>query len=111
MRCLDESVKPEVKQFISQKPHSIHLSTIGLVSGRGLKFLMWHLGSLLNITPGLSRLLGSNKAFTSFIISKASFPHSYSTKGAILRPVPCSAFKDPSYLSTTSFITSSINNS
>jgi len=35
-------------------------------------------------------------------------PHSISTKGAMLRPVPCSALSEPSYFSTTSLHISSM---
>ena len=41
--------------------------------------------------------------------SYASRPHSVSTKGAMFRPVPCSAFSAPSYRATTSETTSSMN--
>mmetsp|Transcript_12601 Transcript_12601/g.26584 ORF Transcript_12601/g.26584 Transcript_12601/m.26584 type:complete len:241 (+) Transcript_12601:636-1358(+) len=36
------------------------------------------------------------------MMSVAFFPHSISTKGATLRPVPCSALREPPYLSATS---------
>ena len=45
---------------------------------------------------------GSASCLTSHINSVASAPHSRSTNGAMLSPVPCSAFSEPSYLSTIS---------
>ena len=49
---------------------------------------------------------GSASRF-SFHISAVSFaPHSRSTNGATLRPVPCSALSEPSYFPTTRSTTS-----
>src|SRR5574344_253353 len=36
--CLGESVNPSATQVLSQKPHSIHLLMISLLSGQGFKF-------------------------------------------------------------------------
>jgi hypothetical protein len=50
---------------------------------------------LFKMTPGLSTKSGSNSCFSSHISSVALVPHSISTKGATLRPVPCSPFRLP----------------
>lgn len=42
------------------------------------------------------------------MMAAASGPHSVSTKGAMLRPVPCSAFKAPPCRFTTSATMSSM---
>ena len=110
IRVLDERVNPQETQFTSQNPHSMHLfifSPYGSI-GRGLKSFRKHEGSSLKITPGFNSPSGSKISLIRFMTLKASFPHSYSTKGAMLRPVPCSAFSDPSYLPTTIVATSRI---
>lgn len=56
---------------------------------------------------GLSRCSGSSSFLIECIRLVASFPHSFLTKGAILRPVPCSPLSAPSYLSMTRVQTSS----
>ena len=67
MRWRDERVSPLLTQFTSQNPHSMHLFTLSLVNGMGLRFLMKHSGSLLKMTPGLRIPLGSKSCFTSSI--------------------------------------------
>ena len=42
------------------------------------------------------------------MMALASGPHSASTNGAMLRPVPCSALRAPSYFFTTRSTTSSM---
>ena len=59
MRCRGVRVRFLDGQFTSQKPHSMHLSTIGLARGRGFRFSMWARGFALMMTPGLRRFLGS----------------------------------------------------
>ncbi len=54
-------------------------------------------GSWLSTTPGLSTPSGSASSLTRHIIAVAFAPHSRSTNGAMFTPVPCSAFKEPSY--------------
>lgn len=44
----------------------------------------------LRMTPGLSSWLGSKACLMRAMMSVACRPHSISTKGAMLRPVPCS---------------------
>ena len=68
----------------------------GSAGGSGLRCFRWARGSSLMMTPGLSRPCGSSSALTRRIIAKAAGPHSSSTKGAMLRPVPCSALSEPS---------------
>ena len=43
------------------------------------------------------------------MISNAAPPHSASTNGAMLRPVPCSALSEPSYFVTTISTRSTVN--
>ena len=69
----------------------------------------WTPGSRLSRTPGARTPSGSASCFTFHIISVAFTPHSRSTNGAMLRPVPCSAFSEPSYLPTTSSTSSAMN--
>ena len=107
--CLGERVSPSATQPPSQKPHSIHLFTLSLTSGQGFRFFICAWWSLLRITPGFRIPLGSNICFTSFMRAYACSPHSFSTYGAMLRPVPCSAFNEPSYLFTTRSAMSSMN--
>ena len=54
---------------------------------------------------------GSKSAFTRFMRAWAFPPHSISTKGAMLRPVPCSPLSDPSKRRTTTSQTSSMSDS
>ena len=60
------------------------------------------------ITPGLSRACGSKSVFTRRMSRHAFSPHSSSTNGAMLRPVPCSALSEPSYFRATIWQTSSM---
>ena len=53
------------------------------------------------MTPGFSTYSGSNISFSSHIRSYALDPHSISTNGATLRPVPCSPLSDPPCLVAT----------
>lgn len=57
-------------------------------------------GASLKITPGFNSPAGSNNSLTARITAKASSPYSRRRKGAMLRPVPCSALSEPSYLPT-----------
>ncbi len=86
----------------SQKPHSMHLVTLSSTSGTLLRLRRCTLGSRLSTTPGASTPAGSASRLISHISSVAAAPHSRSTNGAMLMPVPCSAFSEPSYLSTMS---------
>ena len=108
IRWRDESAKPCATHFTSQKPHSMHLSTIGSRRGRGFRLRTYDPSSSLKITPGLRMPSGSNSAFTSFIKAYAASPHSRLTNGAMFLPVPCSALSEPSYLPVTSETTSRI---
>ncbi len=108
MRCRGVSVNSAETQVGSQKPHSIHLSIFSLAAGIGFRFLRCASGSLFRITPGLSKFWGSKICLMRFISPKASRPHSISTNGAMLRPVPCSALSEPSYFFTTKSATSAI---
>jgi len=53
------------------------------------------------LQQALSSPAGSRRSFSRRMSACASRPHSRSTKGAMLRPVPCSALSDPSYFPTT----------
>mmetsp|Transcript_17832 Transcript_17832/g.41186 ORF Transcript_17832/g.41186 Transcript_17832/m.41186 type:complete len:245 (-) Transcript_17832:1905-2639(-) len=54
MRCLGVRVTWPEGQALSQKPHSMQLSTTPCATGRGLRFSLWTLGLVLRTTPGLS---------------------------------------------------------
>mmetsp|Transcript_5149 Transcript_5149/g.8014 ORF Transcript_5149/g.8014 Transcript_5149/m.8014 type:complete len:255 (+) Transcript_5149:1248-2012(+) len=101
MRWRGVRVKSRLGQLDSQKPHSMHMSTIGSATGEGLRNFWCTAGSRLRMTPGLSTYSGSNSSLSSHMMSYALVPHSISTKGATLRPVPCSALSDPWYFSAT----------
>jgi len=96
MRWRGVSVTWPEGQADSQKPHSIHVSTMPCATGSGFRLCVCTLGSLLSTTPGLRRFSGSKSPLSSHIMSVAFLPHSSSTYGATLRPVPCSAFSEPS---------------
>ena len=96
MRWRGVSVKPTEGHLGSQNPHSMQRSTRGSAGGRGLRWRRWASASLVRITPGFKRPVGSKSCLISAIRSQASRPHSSSTKGAMLRPVPCSALRAPS---------------
>ncbi len=93
----------------SQKPHSMHLVTLSSTSGTLLRLRRCTPGSRLRTTPGARMPAGSASRLTSHISSVASGPHSRSTNGAMLIPVPCSALSEPSYLSTMSSTMSAMN--
>ena len=62
MRWRGLRVRPFDGQTGSQKPHSMHLSTISSAAGSGLRFLRWICGSSLSTTSGLRMPLGSSSA-------------------------------------------------
>ena len=68
MRCLGVKLKSCEGQTASQKPHSMHLSTISFAFGRSLRFLMWLCVSALSITPGFKSPVGSMISL-SFVIT------------------------------------------
>ena len=74
--------------------------------GRRLKVLEVTFGVVSEDDPGDRMFCGSASRFSSRISPVSFGPHSRSTKGATLRPVPCSALSEPSYLPTTSSTTS-----
>ncbi len=86
----------------SQKPHSVQRSASGEIVGQGFKLSRWARGFGFSFTPGLRMPAGSSIRLTRSIAAYARSPHSALTKGAMLRPTPCSALIAPSYLSTTS---------
>ena len=101
MRWRGVSDRSREGQLLSQNPHSTHMSTMGSATGLGLRNFWCVSGSRLRITPGFRTYSGSNSSFSSHISLYAFSPHSISTNGATLRPVPCSALSDPWYFSAT----------
>mmetsp|Transcript_4498 Transcript_4498/g.15944 ORF Transcript_4498/g.15944 Transcript_4498/m.15944 type:complete len:437 (-) Transcript_4498:1063-2373(-) len=101
MRCLGVRLRSREGQLLSQKPHSMHMSTIGSATGLGFKNFWCMSLSLERITPGFNTYSGSNSSLSSHMSSYALFPHSISTNGATFLPVPCSALSDPLYLVAT----------
>mmetsp|Transcript_14119 Transcript_14119/g.56275 ORF Transcript_14119/g.56275 Transcript_14119/m.56275 type:complete len:226 (+) Transcript_14119:1367-2044(+) len=101
MRCRGVSAASRDGQFDSQKPHSMHASTRSCASGDGLRFFLWTCGSWFSRTPGLSTKSGSKSVLTRHMSAYALAPHSISTKGATLRPVPCSPLSEPPYRNAT----------
>src|SRR5688500_10494329 len=100
--CRGVKVRRRDGHFDSQNPHSMHLYTSDETNDKDFKWVIWVCGSVLMITPGLSMPAGSNNDLRSRMMAYAVSPHSVSTKGAMLRPVPCSALSAPSYLPLTS---------
>ena len=93
----------------SQNPHSTQLSATSSIGGAVFRLRRCTPESRFRSTPGASTPCGSASALIRHIISVAFGPHSRSTHGAMLRPVPCSAFSEPSYLSTISATRSPMN--
>lgn len=108
MRCRGVSVTSREGQLLSQKPHSMQRLTRSEAAGLGLRNLMWASGSRLRITPGLRTKVGSKRPLSVHMSSVALVPHSISTNGATLRPVPCSALRLPLCLVATMWHISSI---
>ena len=69
------------------------LRRVSIIRGRA--------GLLVGGSSRTRRTCGSKRRFTSHMSSYALVPHSISTNGATLRPVPCSALSEPPYLSAT----------
>mmetsp|Transcript_20938 Transcript_20938/g.55064 ORF Transcript_20938/g.55064 Transcript_20938/m.55064 type:complete len:264 (+) Transcript_20938:963-1754(+) len=88
-------------QLDSHQPHEMQRSMSGWMGWSKRIFLAWTSGSSLSTTPGLSRKWGSKSFLTSHMSAYALVPHSISTNGATLRPVPCSALSEPPYLRAT----------
>ena len=109
MRWRGVVVSQRLGQTGSQKPHSTQPVISSSTGGVVCRSRRWMSGSRLSTTPGLSTPSGSASALTRHMSSVAFAPHSRSTKGAMLRPVPCSAFSEPSYLSTTRSTSSEMN--
>mmetsp|Transcript_15744 Transcript_15744/g.51438 ORF Transcript_15744/g.51438 Transcript_15744/m.51438 type:complete len:202 (+) Transcript_15744:95-700(+) len=101
MRCRGVSDKSLDGQLDSHHPHEMHRSTRGWDGWSTRRFLACTSGSSFRMTPGLSRKAGSKSFFTSHMTSYALVPHSISTNGATLRPVPCSALSEPPCLIAT----------
>ena len=93
----------------SHMPHSMHLVATSSIAGWDLRCSRWTLGSRFNTTPGPRMPSGSASALIRHMSSVAFAPHSCSTNGAMLRPVPCSAFSEPSYLPTMRSTSSCMN--
>src|ERR1035441_3003903 len=74
----------------------MHRSTVASIVGAVCRFLRWLAGSCVNMTPGERIFSGSASRFSVHISFVSLDPHSRSMKGAILRPVPCSALSEPS---------------
>ena len=91
-------VRLRLGQTGSQKPHSTQVVATSSIGGVVIRFWRWQFGSRLSTTPGFSAPAGSASPLTRHIISVAFLPHSSSTYGAMLIPVPCSALSEPSYL-------------
>ena len=89
-------VRWRLGQTGSQKPHSTQVSTSSSIDGVVFRLRRWTPGSSLSSTPGPSTPSGSASRLTRHISSVAFAPHSRSTNGAMLTPVPCSAFSEPS---------------
>ena len=77
-------------------------------SGTDFKFSRWSFAFRVRITFGPKMPFGSASSLIRHIMVVAFAPHSDSRNGAMLRPVPCSAFNEPSYVrmtrSTSSFM-------
>ena len=108
MRPRGVSVTRRLGQTCSQKPHSMHLSIRDDTVGVRLMFLRTTSGSPFISTPGLNRSPGSMSSLIRVISEYALSPHSRATYGAIARPVPCSALREPFNLSATSATESSV---
>ena len=111
IRCRGVVVTLRLGQTGSQKPHSMHFVATASISGVPFRLRRWTPGSLFMTTPGARIPSGSASRLIRHIISVATGPHSRSTKGAMLTPVPCSAFNDPSYFSTISSTSACMNRS
>mmetsp|Transcript_6483 Transcript_6483/g.19694 ORF Transcript_6483/g.19694 Transcript_6483/m.19694 type:complete len:226 (+) Transcript_6483:1115-1792(+) len=101
MRWRGVSAASRDGQLDSQKPHSMQASTMSWASGEGLRFFRWTCSSWLRRTPGLRTKSGSKRVLMRHMRAYALAPHSISTKGATLRPVPCSPLSEPWYLRAT----------
>jgi hypothetical protein len=106
MRCLGVSVKSLLGHTGSQKPQSTQRSTTVSTVGVSFNCRIWIVGSSLMMTPGLRMPAGSKSALISRITSYSSSPYWRRTNGAIMRPVPCSAFSVPPAASTMSTMSS-----
>ncbi len=90
------SVRSRLGQTGSQKPHSTQVLTDSSTSGVVFRFSRWQFGSRLRTMPGPSTPSGSASSLTRHMSAVARSPHSSSTNGAMLTPVPCSALSEPS---------------
>ena len=93
----------------SQNPHSTQVSATASIGGAVFRLRRCTPASRFRSTPGASTPSGSASALMRHIIPVAFAPHSCSTHGAMLRPVPCSAFSEPSYFCTISPTRSPMN--
>src|ERR1700744_5366114 len=94
----------------SHMPHSMQrVASEPSIAGEDLNPCRWIPSLRLRTQSGASTPYGSANLLIRHIISVALSPHSRRTNGAILRPVPCSALSEPSYLSITSSTNSSMN--
>ncbi len=101
-------VRSRLGQTGSQKPHSMQGSAIRSTVGIVFRPRRWACGSRSRTTLGASTPAGSKASLIRHISSVARVPHSSSRKGAMLRPVACSAFREPSKRSTVSLQNSSM---
>src|SRR5580704_13355168 len=109
IRCRGVVVTLRLGQTGSQKPHSMQCAATSSIGGADLNFFMLMPSSLVRITFGASTPCGSASFLIRHIMSVALSAHSRRTNGAMLMPVPCSAFSEPSYLSMISATRSVMN--
>ena len=89
-------VRSRLGQTGSQKPHSTQRVAISSMSGIVRRSCRCTSGVRDRITSGASTPLGSASVLIRHISSVACSPHSRTTNGAMLMPVPCSDFSEPS---------------
>ncbi len=89
-------VRSRLGQTGSQKPHSTQVVASSSIAGVVFRLRRWMPASRLRTTFGERTPSGSASSFTRHISAVACSPHSRSTYGAMLSPVPCSALSEPS---------------
>ena len=109
IRCRGVVVTLRLGQTASQKPHSMQWVATSSMGGADLNDFRLMPSSRVRITFGARTPCGSASPLIRHIMSVAASPHSWRTNGAMLMPVPCSAFSEPSYLSMTSVTRSAMN--
>ena len=95
----------------SQNPHSMHCEepVTPSICGKDFRCSRWRRGLRVRITSGARIPWGSASCLMRHIIAVAFSPHSDATNGAMFRPVPCSAFREPSCFVTTRSTSSVMN--